>query len=233
MPSRLYSSSDAGAPRTSNGVALLYRVLITGYGSRPPAGWELVDIDSPSNPTVMVARQGSDPAFGWRYVFKVWYTGGTYTYIVGAEDAVDRNTLINQFPSGNVYFALSASSWFVVADHRTFWISTDTYFGDVEPRDAKSVLLHPWMARSASGDIVSARVEDIRYSRGTAVEEGRWYGGYRYSRVYLVENNPATYVIRGYKRFVYTHANDKGIEFLITGWRCRHTSGLLVCWDEP
>lgn len=128
MTVRVYLSSDVGAPvlngQVGSGINVLKSCLVTGYGSRPAAGWSEVF----SGTNVSVLR----PGLGNRHYFRVEDTFGDAIALKGYHTMTDANTGSNPFPSGtSVYYTkksitadATAREWIVVADEKTVWFVT-------------------------------------------------------------------------------------------------------------
>lgn len=128
MTVRVYLSSDVGAPvlngQVGSGINVLKSCLVTGYGSRPAAGWT----EEFSGTNVSVLR----PGLGNRHYFRVEDTFGDAIALKGYHAMTDANTGSNPFPSGTtVYYTkksitadATAREWIVVADEKTVWFVT-------------------------------------------------------------------------------------------------------------
>lgn len=126
----LYRWDDSQAPVLVGGAArsvtdILKACLVTGYGTKAPAGWTVAFEDTGLN--AVVFRQGG----GQQRVYRVVDPGGT-TRVRGAENATGISTLVDPFPTvaqvGGDGLSLrrptsgSGHWWIVVADRRTaYW----------------------------------------------------------------------------------------------------------------
>jgi hypothetical protein len=144
---QVYSSKDAGVPvlyasntaslaRFTNYKLILKACLVTGYGARPPAGWELID----EGDMYLVLRNAdgnyvsitsgyyvNSSNLAFHGVFKVWlhasYTGMSAGGVPQGVGAITGKAAGNSIPHwfGTDLFSWSATGtrWTVVADART------------------------------------------------------------------------------------------------------------------
>lgn len=159
MPVTVYRSTDSGAPALTAQAGTLLNVLraclVTGYGSKPAAGWSEPFAASGN---VGVFRQGAKT--GRRQFFvQVSDATGNRAWLSMYEDMSSVNAGTNQVPiagqAAPVAWKSAASSgnttarpWLLVADHRTFYLF-------VEPHSDGRRVLSAW-----AGDIFSLVDQD-------------------------------------------------------------------------
>lgn len=155
---RIYHRDQAGAPAVYSSAAyavaqfanfkeVLKACLVSGYGSAAAAGWELIA----EGTNHIVLRNGSHSG----YVCFTWLTGGVLrVYVADTFDGVNGSGVIlgsgvktgiaannaTAHSIGLTYFAYSAgtSSWYMVADERTFIFSWVANSGVVSMTNAVS-----------------------------------------------------------------------------------------------
>src|SRR5574337_116824 len=125
----VYTSNDASAPTLSGTVgaldALLYAVLVTGYGSKSGAGWTRAYTGTNKS----AYRAGS----GLQSYLRIDDTDAQLARLVGYRSMSDVDTGTDAFPtgaqvSGGLYFRKSTSAnsnargWFCVATDKTFYL---------------------------------------------------------------------------------------------------------------
>ena len=138
MPT-VYHRDDAGAPALSYGAAsglgfaalktILKACLVSGYGSKPAAGWELIAEDT----NYLVLRNGTHKG----YVCFTWlsatnyvtvYLAETYTGVVsnvmqgaGLKTGIAaNNSAPHRFYASYVVYNSASVTWFMVADAKSF-----------------------------------------------------------------------------------------------------------------
>lgn len=126
MPATFYRSTDSGAPVLAGNTAgtlinVLDKILVTGYGSQPAAGWTKPFIGT----DVAVFRNGAT-ANAQRYL-RVSEPSGLYASVRGYADMTDANTGSTPFPStaqrtADLYWHKTGSA---TADPRQWWAIAD------------------------------------------------------------------------------------------------------------
>lgn len=154
----IYRSTDAGAPAGGSAAGGLIEVLraclVDGYTGKSAAGWSVKFEDAPNH---LLALQNSTLFTGSVYRFDDSQTG--HCRMRGYSDMSDIDTGTNATPSvadrANGLQLVKHSSWIVVADSRTAWVSinnADFYgFGDFD-----SALPSDGLAWFVSGDNTGA-----------------------------------------------------------------------------
>lgn len=132
MTVRVYRWDDASAPTLTgqNGslTALLKAVLVTGYGSKPAAGWS-----NPYSATNIEAFTNSTATGGSGYGIKVSHGNPQYANVVAYESIDGSGVTTNTFPSvaqlsTGVFWHFSNSSdttqraWLIAADEKRFFM---------------------------------------------------------------------------------------------------------------
>lgn len=162
---RIYRWDDASAPTLTgqNGslTALLKAVLVTGYGSKPAAGWS-----NPYSTTNIEAFTNNAGAGGSGYGIKVSHGNPQYANVVAYESIDGSGVAANTFPSvaqlaTGVFWHFSNSSdatqraWLIAADEKRFFMW-------VNPFAATSVGLVStnYCPNFFAGDIASFGVSD-------------------------------------------------------------------------
>lgn len=165
MTMRIYRWDDASAPQLTgqNGslTALMKAVLVTGYGSKPAAGWS-----NPYSSTNIEAFTNSTSAGGSGYGIKVSHENPQYANVVAYESIDGSGVTTNTFPSvaqlsTGVFWHFSNSSdatqraWFIAADEKRFYLWAN-------PFAASSVGLVStnYVPNFFAGDIVSVGTVD-------------------------------------------------------------------------
>lgn len=142
-----YHRDDLGAPTFAYGdtsgaggftalKAILIACLVTGYGSKPPAGWELVS----EGASHLVLRNGSQSGYvcftrqpGNAYVtvyLSETYSGVTSNVMVGGglKTGLDANNSVPQrINITYVVWVSAACTWHLVADAKTFILNMTGY----------------------------------------------------------------------------------------------------------
>lgn len=140
MTVRVYKSTDTGAPqilgsRAGDLINLLDKCLVTGYGSKLPAGW--------TKPFVGTNRAAFKQGAGSNGMYlRVDDTSAVATYrmakVKGFTSMTDVNTGRGQFPTEGQYAgglnwmlfqsgtASYARNWILVADEKLFYLSIET-----------------------------------------------------------------------------------------------------------
>jgi hypothetical protein len=130
---RVYKSTDSGAPAHPTATkgtmaALLRACLVTGYGSKAPAGWSEPHVES-GNIACFQAPEGA------RQFFQLADTQATNVNVAvmaGFESMSDVSTGLGGW--GSKYFGKRSTlagsvAWWVVADERTVYVFLDTTRG--------------------------------------------------------------------------------------------------------
>lgn len=149
MTVRYYSSGDAGAPALPGNtpgalIDLLDKCLVTGYGSKPGAGW--TKAFSGTNIAAFKQGAGSNGMYLRVDDSAVLASNATrFARMRGYEQMTDINTGTNQFPlatdtaalgntggstvliKANSSNAANARPWIVVADERLFYLFIQSY----------------------------------------------------------------------------------------------------------
>lgn len=148
MTVRVYTSNDTSAPVLANVagslISLFDACLVTGYGSKTPAGW--TKEYSGTNKAVYKQGTGSNG-----FYLRVDDSGTTTARVVGYEAMTDVDTGTNPFPtaaqlSGGVYWfkceTATSRPWLLVATERAFYFysvysasyssSPLVFFGDIQ-----------------------------------------------------------------------------------------------------
>lgn len=126
-PELTYSASSTGSVQWDGVVAVLKACLVSGYGSQPAAGWELIAEDA----SYLVLRNGSHSGYVCLSHSAMVITisvAETYTGVAGgviqgdgAKTGVAPGvTIPHKFMARHFAQASDNSSWFVFADSRTF-----------------------------------------------------------------------------------------------------------------
>lgn len=138
---RIYQSTDSGAPVLVGGVSslinLLDKCLVTGYGSAPPAGWT-----KPFTGTDKAVFRNSVAAGGSGMYLRVVddgsLTGGArnasirgYSTMSGVDTGADETPSVAQQSVGCVWrksdtVDATARAWLLFADERTFYLYSNT-----------------------------------------------------------------------------------------------------------
>ncbi len=163
MPWTYYKSTDASAPALTGQVgsliALLDAILVTGYGSKPGAGW--TKAFSGSNKAAYRMGSGRSQMYARIDDSGPGGQGPREARINGFESMTDVDTGTNNIVGGGGFIVIRKSSsldavarnWFAVADDRTFiliqsWDNSPsysgTYFGEFYsfmPNDDYGVML--------------------------------------------------------------------------------------------
>lgn len=122
MPINVYRSSDPGAP--SNPIQVIKSCLVTGYGSKSPAGWSLVE-EGANEIAVAPRPPGGYP----QYIYVAKYSGGKIRWVMGTRVVNLSQAIVeNPYPRhrernlGPLIRLSVVSNWVVVADrHSMFW----------------------------------------------------------------------------------------------------------------
>jgi hypothetical protein len=123
MPYVVYSSRDDGAPTPSGAGTIpniLEACLVTGYGSKPAAGWTKPYENTATNVKVFKNGDASFPLFV-RVKGTFVYRG--YLNMTGPDTGHGPFPTLSQVSGDGISFNLSASSlnfWMVFADEKTF-----------------------------------------------------------------------------------------------------------------
>lgn len=136
MTVRFYRNTDVDAPplRGANAgdlINLLDKCLVTGYGSKSPAGWSKPYVGT----NVAVFRPGAGNRFYLRVADTNSFTTLNYARVWAYESMTDVDTGTNRFPTdeyqpGGLWWYLqfngtagnaSARNWCVIADERFFY----------------------------------------------------------------------------------------------------------------
>jgi hypothetical protein len=168
MPTRVYKSTDSGAPalngQSGSLIAVLRACLVDGYGSQQPLGWSMPYTDGNTPPLRAHFRQASKTDWD-RYDLEVLDNSGNTANLWGWAGATELGSGEVSFPArstSGVYFRKSSASdttpkqWLLVGTDRSFIFvayhnsSTDQnaaevfFFGDtipVGPADTWAVAL--------------------------------------------------------------------------------------------
>jgi len=130
---RVYKSTDSGAPAHPTATkgtmaALLRACLVTGYGSKAPAGWSEPHVES-GNIACFRAPEGAQQFF---QLADTQATNVNVAVMAGFESMSDVAT--GQGGWGSKYFGkrstvVGSTAWWVVADERTVYVFLDTTRG--------------------------------------------------------------------------------------------------------
>jgi hypothetical protein len=147
MTVRLYRSTDAGAPQLGSVGAIrsiLKACLVTGYGSRTPAGWSMPFEDA-ANSKCVFKQGGTDGRYLWIDNSESYRYAKVNGYMSMSDIDAGTEPLCENFTDGVGYFSGTAYStntdWILIASDRFFYFlpSSQTkiythavFFGDVE-----------------------------------------------------------------------------------------------------
>lgn len=138
---RIYRSTDSGAPVLVGGVSslinLLDKCLVDGYGTKDPAGWT-----KPYTGTDKAAFRNSVAAGGSGMYLRIDDSGGltggarnascrAYSSMSDVDTGTDETPSVAQAASGSVWrksatLDATARAWIVIADERTVSVAVDT-----------------------------------------------------------------------------------------------------------
>lgn len=188
---RIYHRDQPGAPASFSTSAysvvqftyfkeVLKACLVSGYGTTPAAGWELIA----EGTNHIVLRNGSHSG----YVCFNWLTGGTLrVWVADTFDGVDGNGIIlgagrktgiaanngTAHAIGLTYFAYTTdtSSWYMAADEKTFifsWVSShsNTVMTDSIPTNYPYTI---YVGEDTEGNFIAVGGQQTNTTKASAV----------------------------------------------------------------
>lgn len=199
MPATLYRSTDSGAPTLAGNTAstlinVLDAILVTGYGSKSPAGWT-----KPFFGTDKAVFLNGASAVARRY-FRISDPLALYAQVRGYNSMTDVDTGSTAFPNttqrtADLYLhktstaAATAREWLAIADARTLVLAVKFdsasgywmvyYMGDgvsFVSGDAHFAVLAAAFSTSQSSSIIGHYVSDF-YTLSDTATTGLYIGG--------------------------------------------------------
>ncbi len=219
MTTRLYRSSDTGAPAHSGTglgqiLTIIRACLVDGYGSRTPAGWTMPFSDLPNNKAVFRGQSGLGDYF--RVDDNIDYE---YSQVVGYATMSDVDTGTEPYPtigsSGEEVTDWKCmnrdnttsdyDAWAVIANEEFCYCifrATNLYracffFGEYEKADPSITVPNQIVIGSPYASSISASIVEYSFFGGNETNDAtyqrrnKWNDGHRITRLFMEKNTTA------------------------------------------